>query len=91
MVCRDYGQYGHETEEIVSKIIGCIANRTNYVFISLGFCAFERVRGNYSNLKSLVSVTLEKNFECLDIEQHPGSKFYTRTSFQNDLRSSEPS
>ena len=85
MVCRDYGQYGYETEEMVRKIIGCIANRPNYVFISPGFYALERVSGTYSNLKSLVSVTLKNNFECVEIEQRPGSKFCTRTSFKNDL------
>ena len=83
LVCSDYGQYGHETQAMVNKIIDCLANKPNYVFVSPGFYALERVSGTYSSLKARASAALEKNYECLDIEQRPGAKFCTRTVFQN--------
>jgi hypothetical protein len=83
LVCRDYGQYGHETQEMVNEIIECLVNKPNYLFISPGFLALERVSGTYSSLKSRTSTALKKNFECLDIEQRPGAKFCTRIIFRN--------
>ncbi len=84
LACRDYGQYGHETQQMVDEIIDCLVHKPNYVFVSPGFYALERFSGTYSSLKSLVSAALKKNFECVDIQQRPGSKFCTRILLQSD-------
>jgi hypothetical protein len=83
LVCRDYAQYGHETHEMVNEIIECLVNKPNYVFISPGFFALERVSGTYASLKARTSTALKKNFECLEIKQRPSAQFCTRIVFRD--------
>ena len=84
LVCHDYAQYGHETPAMVNVIIDCLIDKPNYVFVSPGFYGLERASGTYSSLKSRVTMALASNFQCVDIEQRPGSKFCTRISLQSD-------
>jgi len=83
LVCRHYAQYGHETPAIVNEISKCISSKPNYVFISPGFLALERLSGTYDELKTRAMRSLSQNFECVGINERPGAQFCTRMEFSN--------
>jgi len=85
--CRYYSQYGHETESMVNEIINCIATKPNYLFISPGFFALERVSGTYKKLKSRVEITLKRNFKCVAIVDREGAQFCTRIGINQKIAS----
>ena len=76
--CRDYAQYGHETEELVSAIIICLRTKPNYVLVSPGFFPLVRMSGTYEQLKSSAAEVLSEYFNCLPIDQRPGAQFCSR-------------
>jgi hypothetical protein len=80
LVCRHYAQYGHETPAIVNEISKCISSKPNYVFISPGFLALERLSGTYNQLKTDAMRSITQNFKCVGINERPGSQFCTRTN-----------
>lgn len=80
LVCRDYAQYGHETTEMISDMMNCMAKKPNYIFVSPGFFALERASGTYALLKQLSTEMLKTNFRCVPMIEREGAQFCTRTN-----------